>query len=229
MSMVAVGRLTWQVPYQPTPVVPQRRNVDSTREPASLDERAKLARRQEADLLLDQHWEVLCRYASSRVRDQPAAEDLVQETLLAAVRDQARFRDESSVRTWLVGILRHKIADYWRRLQRDGSTESDQAVDSLFDERGTWRGIPGRWMPDPSQLSENEDFWSVVDQCLDQLPAQARSVFAMRVIDGVSSEGVCQALEISSTNLWVLLHRARLRLRTCLAKRWFSTEQSGRT
>ena len=203
--------------------------MDRTREPASPDERAKLARRQEADLLLDQHWEALCRYASHRVRDQTATEDLVQETLLAALRDQARFRDESSVRTWLVGILRHKIADYWRRLQRDGSTESDQAVDSLFDERGTWRSRPGGWMPDPSQLSANEDFWSVVEQCLDQLPAQARSVFAMRVIDGVSGEGVCKALEISATNLWVLLHRARLRLRTCLETRWFSTERSGGT
>ncbi len=203
--------------------------METTQGPLSYDDRTTRSRRQEADVLLDEHWEALCRYARSRVQDQTAVEDVVQETLLAALRNQDRFRDESSVRTWLVGILRHKIADHWRRLQRDGWTDSDGAVDSLFDERGRWRRRPGGWMPDPSQRGENDDFWSVVEQCLDRLPAQARSVFAMRVIDGVPSEGVCKALEISATNLWVLLHRARLRLRTCLEKRWFSDERSGTT
>ena len=203
--------------------------MDATHEPGQRDEGSKLSRHEEADLLLEQHWEALCRYAQSRVQDQTAVEDVVQETLLAALRDQDRFRDESSVRTWLVGILRHKIADHWRRLQRDGLPDSDGVVDSLFDERGRWRRPPGGWMPDPSQRGENDEFWSAVEQCLDHLPAQARSVFAMRVIDGVPGEGVCKALKISATNLWVLLHRTRLRLRTCLEKRWFSDERNGTT
>lgn len=196
--------------------------MDATREPRQHGDGISRSRHVEADRLLDQHWGALCRYARSRLRDQAAVEDVVQETLLAALRDQSRFRDDSAVRTWLIGILRHKIADHWRQCHRRESNETDQTVESLFDESGSWQRLPGTWMPDPSQLSEDEDFWVVMEQCLDGLPLQAKSVFALRVIDGVSGEGVCKALGISATNLWVLLHRARLRLRTCLEKHWFS-------
>jgi RNA polymerase sigma-70 factor (ECF subfamily) len=201
--------------------------VDTTREPRQRDEGIGQSRHSRADLLLDQHWQVLCRYARSRVRDQAAVEDVVQEALLAALRDQSRFRDEAAVRTWLIGILRHKIADHWRQLHRHEPNESDQAIDALFDEGGSWRRRPGEWMPDPGKLSEDGDFWTVVERCLDDLPPQARSAFVLRVIDGVPGDGVCKALGISATNLWVLLHRARLRLRACLEKRWFSDERSG--
>ncbi len=196
--------------------------MDATHKLRQDDEGTKPCQHEDADLLLERHWEALCRYARSRVRDQAVVEDVVQETLLAALRDQARFRDDSAVRTWLIGILRHKIADHWRQLHRREANESDHIDESLFDERGSWQQLPGRWMPDPSQLTEDDDFWVVVEQCLDGLPTQARSVFAMRVIDGVSGHGVCKALGISATNLWVLLHRARLRLRACLEKHWFS-------
>ena len=93
-------------------------------------------------------------------------------------------------------------------------------------ERGSWQQSPGNWVSDPADLSENGEFWGVLEECLDKLPAQPRSVFAMRVIDDVSSDDVCKALEISTTNLWVLLHRARLRLRECLEQNWFSDERS---
>jgi len=196
--------------------------VDTTRQPRQRDEAIGLSTHRLADLLLDQHWEPLCRYARSRVRDQAAVEDVVQETVLAALRDHERFRDEAAVRTWLIGILRHKIADHWRQLHRRETHESDEIIDVLFDERGSWRRRPGEWIPDPARLSEDGDFWAVVEGCLDGLPSQARSVFALRVIDGLSGDGVCKALGISATNLWVLLHRARLRLRACLEKHWFS-------
>lgn len=201
--------------------------MDKTREPRQHEEATALSRHGQADLLLDQHWEALCRYARSRVRDQATAEDVVQETVLAALRDHERFRDEAAVRTWLIGILRHKIADHWRQLHRREPQKSDQVIDALFDERGSWRSSPGEWMPDPTQLTEDGDFWTVVETCLDGLPPQARSVFTLRVIDGIAGEGVCKALGISATNLWVLLHRARLRLRACLEKHWFSDERSG--
>ncbi len=201
--------------------------MDATREPRKHDDGVRNSPHEQADLLLDQHWDALCRYAHPRVRDQAATEDVVQETLLAALRDQAQFRDDSTARTWLIGILRHKIADYWRQCHRRDFNETDQAVESLFDEAGSWHHAPGSWMPDPSQRSEDDDFWVVMEHCLDGLPLQARSVFAVRVIDGVSGEGDCKALGISATNLWVLLHRARLRLRTCLEKNWFSDERNG--
>ena len=110
---------------------------------------------------------------------------------------------------------------------RAWSPSTTGTLESLFDDRGSWQRLPGAWMPDPSQLSEDRDFWIIVEQCLDGLPPQARSVFAMRVIDGESGEGVCKALGISAPNLRVLLHRARLRLRACLEKHWFSDDRSG--
>jgi len=203
-----------------------RRPLDTAQESAQLNEGLKASRHERADRLLDDHWEALCRYARTRVRDQAAVEDLVQETLLAAIRDQGRFRDESAVGTWLIGILRHKIADHWRQVHRREAVEVDQAVEAMFDERGAWKRRPGEWSIDPSQISEDSDFWVVMNRCLDGLPPQARSVFAMRVIDGESGDDVCKALEISATNLWVLLHRARLRLRACLEKHWFSDARS---
>lgn len=201
--------------------------VDTTRQPRQRDEDTGLSRHGQADLLLDQHWEALCRYARSRVRDQAAVEDVVQETVLAALRDHERFREEAAVRTWLIGILRHKIADHWRQLHRRETHESDEIMDVLFDERGAWRRRPGEWVPDPGKLSEDDDFWRVVEGCLDSLPAQTKSVFTLRVIEEIPGDGVCKALGISATNLWVLLHRARLRLRACLEKHWFSDERSG--
>lgn len=195
--------------------------MDSAGESGQIDDGLKDSRHEQADLLLDEHWCALCRYARVRVRDQASVEDVVQETLLAALRELERFRDDSTVRTWLIGILRHKIADHWRQINRRELTESDQVVEALFDGGGLWRQSPGDWTVDPTQLAENGEFWEVLGQCLAKLPTQPRSVFAMRVLDEISSEDVCKALEISATNLWVLLHRARLRLRECLEKNWF--------
>ena len=141
--------------------------MDATHEPRHHEGGTKRSRKEEADRLLAQHWDGLCRYARSRVPDQAAVEDVVQETLLAALRDQSPFRDDSAMRTWLIGILRHKIADHWRKCHRHETNETDHAVESLFDERGSWHQRPGTWMPDPSQLSEDDDFWIVVEECLD--------------------------------------------------------------
>lgn len=206
--------------------------MDSTRKTNQRGEPKQEARRslhENADCLFAHHWEALYRFARFRVRDEGAVEDVVQETLLAAIRGQSRFRDDSTVRTWLIGILRHKIADYWRTLHRREAVESGQVsgdIESLFDEKGAWRQQPRHWLPDPSQLSENNEFWNVMDHCLDGLPPRARSVFTMRVIDDVSGDDVCKALKITATNLWVLLYRARLRLRACLEEHWFSDEGS---
>lgn len=173
------------------------------------------------DVLISEHADALFRFAVARVGDRAATEDLVQETLLAAIRGRERFDERSSVRTWLIGILRHKIADLWRQKDRAPVTESDAAIEGLFRRDGMWKSRPGQWLPDPAQLAENEEFWAVAADCLDRLPAQCRSVFAMRVMDGVDSKDVCELLQVSAANLWVLLHRARLRLRECLEQRWF--------
>ncbi len=149
----------------------------------------------------------------------------MQETFLAALKALESFRSKSSPRTWLVGILRHKIMDLFRKQDRKRETESldvsDPAIDSWFDQEGRWIKIPTNIEVDPVALQERADFWVVFEDCLGTLPELQVEAFSLRVMDDVKSEEICKVLSISSTNLWVLLHRARARLRACLETNWF--------
>jgi len=176
------------------------------------------------DSLVDDHADALFRYARQRVVDEATAEDLVQETFVAALRNADRFEERSAPRTWLIGILKHKIVDHWRRVGRSASSSDDDVLERIFDEQGMWRTPPRGWAMDPAQMASNDEFWKVFQACLEGLPAKARAAFALRVIDGDDGDQVCKALDITSTNLWVILHRARLRLRGCLEEHWFGDE-----
>ena len=180
---------------------------------------------------VDQHGDALFRYALSRLRDRPAAEDLVQETFLAALKAKERFRGDSTPRTWLVGVLRHKIVDHYRRVERKRRIEEDEASHAepcnAFDERGHWTHPPKAWDPvAPRGNTERTEFWNAVDKCVDGVPGRAGEAFTLRVLCGLSSEEVCQVLSVKATNLWVLLHRARRRLRECLEASWFRTGEN---
>ena len=181
------------------------------------------------DRLLADHGDALFRYALGRVRDEATAEDLVQETFLAALSARTAFRGESSERTWLIGILRHKLCDHLRKrcLERPLAGDPDAAdpvVDGMFAPDGHFVSPPGRWDADPAELSQKAEFWAVFAKCRDSLPSRQAAVFIMRQVDDRPAEEVCQELGITPTNLWVLLHRARLRLRACLEERWFIAE-----
>ena len=177
---------------------------------------------------LAEHGDVLYRYAYLRVRNSSVAEDIVQETLLAAWRGRDRFTGNSSERTWLVGILKHKLADHWRREKREGDEpqNADDAQDDLltriFDAHANdhWRNHPSPWR-DPDTALENQDFWRIFTDCVATLPSAHAQAFALCEIDGLTGEETCKVMEIAPTNLWVMLHRARLRLRQCLENRWF--------
>ena len=181
---------------------------------------------------VDDHAGYLFRYALPRVRDHHAAEELVQETFLAALKAFESFHSKSSPRTWLVGILRHKIMDLFRKLDRRRETESldegDPTIDSWFDSKGGWIKPPAQIKADPAARQERADFWVVFEDCLSTLPEPQAEAFTLRVMDGVHSEEICKVLSISSTNLWVLLHRARARLRACLETKWFDWESGGK-
>jgi RNA polymerase sigma-70 factor (ECF subfamily) len=170
----------------------------------------------------------LLRYALMQLRDPTAAEDAVQETLLAALEGAARFSGKSSVKTWLTGILKHKIIDQVRRQSReqpllDGDGESTEAemADAYFAADGHWRDAPSNW-GDPDRAFENRRFWEAYEACAKLMPARMARVFAMREVLELSTEEICKALEITPTNCWVLLHRARLSLRNCLELKWFA-------
>lgn len=174
----------------------------------------------------------LLRFASLQLRNPAQAEDAVQETLLAALEGLERFSGRSSLRTWLTGILKHKIIDHLRRSGRERPLGSDddersesEIVDALFADDGHWRGVPADW-GSPAKALENSRFWKAFELCLQRLPARTARVFTMREVMEMSTDDICQELEISTTNCWVMLHRARLTLRECLEMTWFDRQSS---
>ncbi len=171
---------------------------------------------------VEKHGDYLFRSALLRVRNDVVAEEVVQETFLAALQARERFAGQSSERTWLVGILKHKIMDYFRKSAREQTNPVEDVAQSelpdQFDEGGHWRrgaAGPKEWA-DPSGALDRQQFWQALRVCLDRLPPRTASVFALREIDEVPSEDICSTMKISKTNLWVMLHRARMQLRRCL-------------
>lgn len=178
---------------------------------------------------VDAHGDVLYRYALARVRRPETAEDLVQETFLSALKSTERFQGRSSERTWLTGILRHKILDYYRSRSR-GLPETDQIshedwLGDYFDDRGSWIKPPNAHAILPEALVEREEFWAVFDGCLDKLQVRAREAFVRRVVEDEDIEAICKALEVTATNLYVILFRARTQMRHCLTLKWFQAQE----
>lgn len=174
---------------------------------------------------LDQHGDYLYRYAMYRLRDAAAAEDVLQETLLVAMKGYEGFRGASSERTWLVGILRHKILNRFRELSGlRPRYETEEAFDDFdFQENGHWRlgAAPVAWRAEPEELIEQKEFWGVFTHGLSSLPERTATAFILREIDGLDTNDICDVLNVSRENLWVMLHRARLSLRRFLQINWF--------
>ena len=179
---------------------------------------------------LEQHRRYLLRVAQLQLRDTDAAEDCVQETMLAALSGSG-FSGRSSLRTWLTGILKHKIVDTIRRRQRDAipltALDPDDReldlddFDPLFREDGSWDAPPQHWA-DPEQAISQQQFIGVLDLCLDRLPAATARVFVMREVMELETGEICKELGITANNLWVMLYRARMALRMCLDQNWFA-------
>jgi RNA polymerase sigma-70 factor (ECF subfamily) len=173
------------------------------------------------DRLVHQHAETLYFYALTRVGKQDLAEDIVQDTLLAALQSWKSFAGDSSERTWLIGILRHKILDFFRQHRSQESVGDESWQNEYFDKARHWKDKMVNWNANPEVLVENIEFRKVLQDCLKELSKVMAQAFVMREMEGISSEEVCKHLEISQTNLWVRLHRARLQLRRCLELNWF--------
>jgi RNA polymerase sigma-70 factor, ECF subfamily len=164
----------------------------------------------------------LLRYASLQLRDRHAAEDAVQEALLAALAGEAGFAGRSNLRTWLTGILKHKIVDAIRRAGRETAlAPEEEEFEELFDGRGHWAEMPAAW-PDPDASLEQKQFFSALEECLARLPAKTAQAFMMREHLGFETGDICKELGVTPTHCWVLLYRARMALRQCLEQNWFS-------
>lgn len=153
--------------------------------------------------------------------ERSAAEDVVQETLLAAWKGQGSLKAAPS-RGWLAGILRHKIADHWRRVPPTDSDSFLECGGEPFDQAGHWAHASKGW-GNPEALLETEGFWKVLELCSRIMPTAMYRVFVLREVDGCGVEEICSSLEISSSNCHVLLHRARLKLRGCVGEKWGRT------
>ncbi len=169
----------------------------------------------------------LYRYALSRLRDERAAEDLVQDVLLTAFKTRDRFKGESSELTWLTGILRFKIFELYRRQAKEvplGFDADDDREAALFEEGGHWKaeGAPHDWAGDPVRLAEDAEFGAALRACLDGLAAAAARAFVLREMEGVGARETAEALGVSPGHAAVLLYRARMRLRRCLERSYFA-------
>ena len=182
----------------------------------------------------------LFKIAYSKVSNQAIAEDLVQETFLAALKGYERFQATASFQTWLTGILKRKIADHYRQqakatnrfIHKAGQEEHDPAAHSEFDAKGSWNQIPQEWQLDPNdskvkkpeELAQNSEFWEVLTSCASNMPEHLSRAFSRRMLGEEASAEICEKEGISKKNLSVRLHRARLLIRRCLETRWFGKE-----
>ncbi|MBN2494662.1 MAG: sigma-70 family RNA polymerase sigma factor [Deltaproteobacteria bacterium] len=173
---------------------------------------------------VDEHGDALYRFALMRLQDPSAAEEVVQETLLAGLKSRHSFSGRSSERTWLVGILRHKLVDFIRKHSRerpgpagDAGAEIDRAEPEQLDAPIHWPAAAARWSTDPAVARQRAEIREAVTECVDELPPRQADAFSLKEIEDVDAKEICRALGISEANLWVLLHRARQRLRGCLA------------
>jgi RNA polymerase sigma-70 factor (ECF subfamily) len=177
------------------------------------------------------HRDYLYRFALAHLRDAARAEDVVQETLLAAVESRSAFSGKAQVRTWLTGILKHKIMDVFRRQAREAppgpaQQEPDDELEEMYfdaQNRDHWRTFPQTWA-DPERSLEQKRFWEVLDACSKLMPAQTARVFVMRELMGLETDEICKELGVSANNCWVMLYRARMSLRQCLEMKWFASK-----
>jgi RNA polymerase sigma-70 factor (ECF subfamily) len=177
---------------------------------------------------VEAHGDYLFRYALSRLRDPIKAEDAVQETFLSALK-AGNFAGRSAEKSWLTGILKNKVFDHFRKAGRETSfTDLDFYADEEGEHfaGGGWihKLGPTDWAAEPGANLDNEAFWTTFNDCASKLPPKVSTVFCLREVDQVDSREICAKLGISESNLWVMLHRARMALRRCLEINWFGKE-----
>lgn len=174
---------------------------------------------------LQKHGDSLYGYCMLRVCNPSIAEDIVQETLLAALQAVDSFKGQSTERTWLIGIMKHKVCDHLRKTGReqplDEQVLADEHTDEYFDETEHWKNGIAEWN-NPQQSLEREEFWKIMNECIGRLPERLRVLYTLREMDQLETKELIQILNISSeNNLWVMMSRARIHLRQCLEINWF--------
>lgn len=176
------------------------------------------------DTWVDQYGDQLFNYALIRVKERDMARDLVQDTFVTALKSIPTFRGEISEKNWLYLILKSRILDYYKKKKEvlASDLKKEDADDEYFMEKGHWLKdkMPNEWTTE--KMVQSEEFMQVLTACTDQLSEAQALVFTMKYLDGEDSDTICKELEISPSNYWVIVHRAKLQLRNCLEKTWMS-------
>ena len=174
---------------------------------------------------LDLYGDSLYQFALARVRNPSTAEDLVQETFLAGMRAISSFEGRSSLKSWLIAILKNKIIDHLRKASRQKEEVFEEETIDLpvrgFSSIGIWNVYVPNWAGSPEGVLENQQFMEVIKNCFEKLPDRSRRLFQLKLLQDLDTEEICKLLEISSSNYWVLVHRARLALRECVESNWY--------
>jgi RNA polymerase sigma-70 factor (ECF subfamily) len=175
-----------------------------------------------------EHSDALFAYAISRVNDNQTAEDIIQETFLAAIRSSDKFRGGAQVRTWLISILKNKIVDHFRRQSRSKVVDCEsvpEPAQQVFNEHQVWASELLRWPTDPASTLVESEFWTVFSACRDKLPDRLIAAFTLREIEQRGTDEICEMLDVTRANLAVRIYRARMMLRNCLESNWFQKDR----
>lgn len=166
--------------------------------------------------------DIFFNYLYIRVGDKTVAKDILQETFIAAWKNSSSFKNESGEKTWLFSILKNKLMDHYRMQTRLMTNLPDNSY--FFDEADHWteKGAPKMWEDATASLNRKE-FYMVLDQCKTKLTKLQQKAFTMKYIDEHESNFICKVLQITTSNYWVIIHRCKLQLRSCLEKNWFLT------
>lgn len=173
---------------------------------------------------VDRYADYLYNYTLSKISDQVLAEDLVQETFLAGLKSASGFKGDASERTWLISILKRKIIDHYRRSNsRKGKAEVKINFSQDGEQEGDWleERAADKGRINIEDQMQNEELGMAIEECISKLPEKQARVFRMKTIQGMETEDICKELNITPSNLWVIIHRARTTLMSCLENNWF--------
>lgn len=172
---------------------------------------------------IDLYSDYLFNYTITRVNDREMAKDLVQDTFFAGLKSMKNFKGEATERTWLISILKRKIIDYYRKINSNKG-KAEVRMSFVSDEHeGDWleERVADPFDKTAEDTLENSELGDAIYNCLSKLPEKQAAVFKMKTIEGMETETICNELNITASNLWVIIHRARIAMADCMEKTWF--------
>jgi len=176
------------------------------------------------DKWVNLHADYLFNYTISRISNRDVSKDLVQDTFFAGLKAMENFQGKASERTWLISILKRKIIDHYRKINSaKGKAEVKMNFYSDGEREGEWieERVPSNWAAEIDKQIENEELKEALEKCITALPEKYSIVFKLKTIEQFDTEEICKELDITSSNLWVIIHRARTQLRRCMEDSWF--------